>query len=200
MKVFRLCNGLALMSPFNQENVMKWRLVTKHSCQGLFLKDSITSVNESNIIEMNIDVISIKNNSIFFKRNSMNKTKINHPERAAFVTGAYSDGVLIDGLLFISGQAPVDFQTSKFILGTIEEETRRTLENIKSILEAAGATMDNVVKCTVHLRDIKEFDRYNEVYATYFPGIKPARTTVQSVLAEGIKVEIDCIAVVATQS
>lgn len=131
----------------------------------------------------------------------MNKTKINHPERdAAFVTGAYSDGVLIDGLLFISGQAPVDFKTSKFVLGTIEEETRRTLENIKSILEAAGATMENVVKCTVHLSDIKEFNRYNEVYATYFPGIKPARTTVQSVLAEGIKVEIDCIAVVSTQS
>ena len=130
----------------------------------------------------------------------MNKTKINHPQRdAAFVTGAYSDAVLIDGLLFISGQASVDFQTSKFILGTIEEETHRTLENIRSILEAAGATMENVVKCTVHLSDIKEFDRYNEVYATYFPGIKPARTTVQSVLAEGIKVEIDCIAVVTTQ-
>ena len=131
----------------------------------------------------------------------MNKTKINHPERdAAFVTGAYSDGVLIDGLLFISGQAPVDFKTSKFVLGTIEEETRRTLENIKSILEVAGATMEDVVKCTVHLSDIKEFARYNEVYATYFPGIKPARTTVQSVLAEGIKVEIDCIAVVSSQS
>ena len=130
----------------------------------------------------------------------MNKTKINHPQRdAAFVTGAYSDAVLIDGLLFISGQASVDFQTSKFILGTIEEETHRTLENIRSILEAAGATMENVVKCTVHLSDIKEFDRYNEVFATYFPGIKPARTTVQSVLAEGIKVEIDCIAVVTTQ-
>lgn len=131
----------------------------------------------------------------------MNKTKINHPERdATFVTGAYSDGVLIDGLLFISGQAPVDFKTSKFVLGTIEEETRRTLENIKSILEVAGATMEDVVKCTVHLSDIKEFDRYNEVYATYFPGIKPARTTVQSVLAEGIKVEIDCIAVVSSQT
>jgi 2-iminobutanoate/2-iminopropanoate deaminase len=53
--------------------------------------------------------------------------------------------------------------------------------------------MENVLKCTVHLSDINDFDRYNEVYATYFPGIKPARTTVQSVLGEGIKVEIDCI-------
>ena len=124
----------------------------------------------------------------------MNKTKVNHPHRDPnFSTGAYSDGVIINGLLFVSGQAAVDFQTSKFILGTIEEETRRTLDNIKAIVEAAGGAMENVVKCTAHLSDINEFDRYNVVYAEYFPGIKPARTTVQSVLAEGIKVEIDCI-------
>ena len=125
----------------------------------------------------------------------MSKIKVNHPDRdPAFVTGAYSDGVIVDGFLFVSGQAPVDFKTSKFILGTIEEETTLTLNNIEAIIEAAGGSMDDVVKCTVHLSDINEFDRYNKVYATYFPGIKPARTTVQSVLAEGIKVEIDCIA------
>jgi 2-iminobutanoate/2-iminopropanoate deaminase len=124
----------------------------------------------------------------------MQKTKINHPDRdPSFVTGAYSDGVVVDGLLFVSGQAAVDFKTSKFVLGTIEEETHRTLGNIKSIIEAAGGTMDGVLKCTVHLADISEFDRYNAIYSTYFPGIKPARTTVQSVLGEGIKVEIDCI-------
>ncbi|MFN3378159.1 MAG: RidA family protein [Runella zeae] len=120
--------------------------------------------------------------------------KVIHPERNPdFVTGAYSDGIVVGGFLFVSGQAAVDFKTSQFVLGTIEEETQRTLDNIKSIVEAAGATMANVVKCTVHLADIAEFDRYNAVYATYFPGIKPARTTVQSVLAENIKVEIDCI-------
>lgn len=124
----------------------------------------------------------------------MNKIKVAHPHRdPAFATGAYSDGVVINGFLFVSGQAAVDFKTSKFVLGTIEEETRRTLDNIKAIIENAGATMDDVVKCTAHLADINEFDRYNEVYAQYFKGIKPARTTVQSVLAEGIKVEIDCI-------
>ena len=124
----------------------------------------------------------------------MNKVKINHPHRdPSFVTGAYSDGVVVDGFLFVSGQAAVDFKTSKFILGTIEEETHRTLKNIQAIIEAAGASMDQVVKCTVHLADINEFDRYNKVYAQYFTGIFPARTTVQSVLAEGIKVEIDCI-------
>lgn len=124
----------------------------------------------------------------------MEKEKVSHPSRdPSFITGAYSDGVVVNGLLFVSGQAAVDFQTSQFVLGTIEEETTRTLDNIKSIVEAAGASMENVVKCTVHLSDISEFDRYNKVYATYFPGIKPARTTVQSVLAERIKVEIDCI-------
>ncbi|MDQ6608488.1 MAG: Rid family detoxifying hydrolase [Bacteroidota bacterium] len=124
----------------------------------------------------------------------MDKIKVNHPDRdPAFSTGAYSDGVIIDGFLFVSGQATVDFKTSRFILGSIEDETTRTLNNIKAIILAAGASMDDVVKCTVHLSDISEFDRYNKIYAEYFKGIKPARTTVQSVLAENIKVEIDCI-------
>ena len=124
----------------------------------------------------------------------MEKTGISHPDRGSgFVTGAYSDGVIMGGFLFVSGQASVDFSSSKFISGTIEEETHRTLRNIKAIIEEAGTSMENVVKCTVHLADINEFDRYNEVYSQYFNGIRPARTTVQSVLAEGLKVEIDCI-------
>ena len=124
----------------------------------------------------------------------MQKIKVIHPHRnPSFVTGAYTDGVVMDGILYVSGQAAVDFKTSKFVLGTIEEEKHLTLQNIKAIVEAAGGSMENVLKCTVHLADINEFDRYNEIYATYFPGIKPARTTVQSVLGEGIKVEIDCI-------
>lgn len=124
----------------------------------------------------------------------MSKIKISHPKRdSSFVTGAYSDGVMVGGFLFVSGQASVDFSASSFVLGTIEEETSRTLDNIKAIIEKAGASMEDVVKCTVHLSNIKDFDRYNKVYAGYFSGIKPARTTVQSVLAENIKVEIDAI-------
>jgi 2-iminobutanoate/2-iminopropanoate deaminase len=124
----------------------------------------------------------------------MEKQKVIHPDRDQnFSTGAYSDGVVVNGFLFVSGQASVDFKTSKFVLGTIEEETTRTMDNLKAIIEAAGATMNDVVKCTSHLADINDFDRYNAVYATYFTGIKPARTTVQSVLAENLKVEIDCI-------
>ncbi len=134
---------------------------------------------------------------IRLNRKPMQKIQVNHPRRdPGFITGAYSDGVIMGGLLFISGQASVDFETSTFVLGTIEEETRRTLDNIQAILAAAGASMEKVVKCTVHLADIADFDRYNAVYSQYFPGVKPARTTVQSVLAEDIKVEIDCIAIV----
>lgn len=124
----------------------------------------------------------------------MEKKKISHPDRdSAFEMGAYSDAVFVGGMLFVSGQASVDFKQSKFILGSIEEETEQTLQNIKAIVENAGATMDQVVKCTVHLADIADFDRFNTVYGRYFTNIRPARTTVQSVLAEGIKVEIDCI-------
>ena len=124
----------------------------------------------------------------------MSKNRILHPKRNPdFNTGAYSDGIISGDLLFISGQASVDFATSQFMLGTIEEETTRTLDNVRSIVEAAGCTMDDVLKCTVHLSDIADFSKFNQVYTRYFGDIKPARTTVQSVMAEGIKVEIDAI-------
>lgn len=123
----------------------------------------------------------------------MSKTEIKHPDKQAN-TGAYSAGVLVDGWLYISGQGPVDMGTGAPVRGTIEEETHLTLSHIKKVVEAAGGTMDDIVKCTAHLADMNDFDRYNEVYATFFPGMKPARTTVQSVLWNGIKVEIDAIA------
>jgi 2-iminobutanoate/2-iminopropanoate deaminase len=79
-------------------------------------------------------------------------------------------------------------------VGTIEEQTRLTLTHIGKVLAEAGMSFDDVVKCTVHLADIGEFDRYNKVYSEFFTGVRPARTTVQSVLWGGIKVEIDCVA------
>ena len=122
------------------------------------------------------------------------KHQISHPDRnSGFVTGAYSDALVVDGFLFVSGQSSVNFKTSEFIPGSIEEETERTLSNIKLIVEAAGGQMSDIVKCTVHLSDIADFNAYNKVYATFFPDIKPTRTTVQSVLFGGLKVEIDCI-------
>ena len=121
-----------------------------------------------------------------------NKVAIHHPGRAAS-TGAYTDGVLLDGWLYVSGQGPLDLATGRVVEGTVEEEVRLTLDNIGRILAAAGAGFDDVVKCTCHLADINDFDRFNSVYETYFTGVRPARTTVGSALG-GIKVEIDCIA------
>lgn len=123
----------------------------------------------------------------------MAKQEIKHPERAA-TTGAYSDGVIIDGWLYVSGQGPLDLSTGKVIPGTIEEETRLTLENIGKILAQAGCSFDDVVKSTCHLIDINDFGKFNATYAEFFKGVRPARTTVQSGLGLGIKVEIDVVA------
>jgi 2-iminobutanoate/2-iminopropanoate deaminase len=123
----------------------------------------------------------------------MNKREINHPERA-LPPAAYSAAVAIDGWVFVSGQGPLDMKTGKVVEGSIEEQTRLTLGHIGQILKAAGATFDDVVKCTCHLKEIQDFDRFNAVYVEFFKGIRPARTTVQSALWGGIKVEIDAIA------
>jgi 2-iminobutanoate/2-iminopropanoate deaminase len=90
----------------------------------------------------------------------------------------------------------VDPKTAQPVRGSIEDETLYTLNQVKRILEAAGWTLNDVVKSTVHLADIKEFDRYNVVYKEFFKSVAvlPARTTVQSVLWNGIKVEIDVVA------
>ncbi len=123
----------------------------------------------------------------------MAKQEVKHPDKQAD-TGAYSAGVLCDGWVYISGQGPLDLVTGQIMHGTIEQETQRTLEHVEKILNAAGCTRDDVVKCTVHLADISQFERYNRVYAAFFSGVRPARTTVQSGLIGGIKIEIDAIA------
>jgi 2-iminobutanoate/2-iminopropanoate deaminase len=123
----------------------------------------------------------------------MNGFEIKHPDRL-LSPSAYSAGVAIDGWLYISGQGPLDVKTGKVVEGTIEEQTRLTLDHVRKILEAAGGTPEDVVKCTCHLRDIQDFDRFNAVYVEFFKGVRPARTTVQSILWGGIKVEVDAIA------
>jgi 2-iminobutanoate/2-iminopropanoate deaminase len=126
----------------------------------------------------------------------MSKVEIKHPDWL-LSPGAYSAGVAIDGWLYVSGQGPLDVRTGKVVEGTIEEQTRLTLEHVAKILKAAGGTLEDVVKCTCHLRDIRNFDRFNAVYVEFFKGIRPARTTIQSTLWGGIKVEIDAIARIA---
>ncbi|MGA2580120.1 MAG: RidA family protein [Bryobacteraceae bacterium] len=109
--------------------------------------------------------------------------------------GPYSPAVRAGDFIFVSGQVPVDTATDQVKLGDIRHETRLVLTNISRILEGSGATMADVVKCSVFLADGKDFGAMNEVYAEFFGTDKPARTTVAVEFAmPGLKVEIDCIA------
>lgn len=125
----------------------------------------------------------------------MAKKEIKHPEKERS-TGAYSAAVEIDGWVYVSGQGPLDAKTAEAIRGTIEDETLCTLRHVEKILRAAGCTLNDVVKSTVHLSDIEDFDRFNAVYKNFFRDVPvlPARTTVQSKLWNEIKVEIDVVA------
>lgn len=121
------------------------------------------------------------------------KKTIASPKAPAAV-GPYSQAVEINGILFVSGQLPADPATGEFPEG-IEEQTRRSLDNIGYILEEAGLSFDDVVKTTVLLDDIKNFAAMNAVYAEYFKGDKPARVCYEvAALPKGAKVEIDAVA------
>ena len=109
--------------------------------------------------------------------------------------GPYSPAVRAGDFIFVAGQGPIDPDTNQFSLGDIKHETRIVLNNIRRILEGAGATMQDVVKCSVFLADGGDFSAMNEVYAEFFGEAKPARTTVEAKFAmKEMKVEIDCIA------
>ncbi len=123
----------------------------------------------------------------------MPKQEVKHPDKAVS-TGAYSAGVLIDGWLFVSGHAAEDLKTGEPVGTTTAEQTRAALRNIEKVLHAAGASFDDVVKCTCHLADIAEFDEFNAAYAEFFKPPLPARTTVGSALPPPLRVEIDCVA------
>src|SRR6266852_7512211 len=109
--------------------------------------------------------------------------------------GPYSPAVRAGDFIYVSGQGPIDPVTDKLSAGDIKHETRLVLSNIQKILEGCGATMADVVKCSVFLVDGKDFAAMNEVYAQFFGNAKPARTTVEAKFADPkMKVEIDCIA------
>jgi 2-iminobutanoate/2-iminopropanoate deaminase len=107
--------------------------------------------------------------------------------------GPYSQAIVANGFVFVAGQVPVDPSTNELELGDVRSETRRTLQNIKAILEAAGSSLRDVVRVGVFLADLKDFDGMNAVYKEFFTEDPPARTTVGAQLPK-IKVEIDCIA------
>jgi 2-iminobutanoate/2-iminopropanoate deaminase len=116
-------------------------------------------------------------------------------DKAPRPIGPYSQAIIEGDLLFLAGQGPIDPATGETNLGDIASQTRRTLENVKAILEAAGSSLDKVVRCNVYLKDIGDFAAMNEVYARAFIAPYPARTTIQAgALPGGIAVEIECVA------
>ena len=107
--------------------------------------------------------------------------------------GPYSQGIIANGFVFVSGQGPLDPKTGAVIGDTIEQQAELTLENVRNIVEAAGSTMDDVVKVTVYLANMRDFNAFNEVYKRFFNRPYPARTCVGAEL-DDILVEIDAVA------
>ena len=109
----------------------------------------------------------------------------------------FSEAVRVDHTLYLSGMVGVTPGTAELVSGGIEAESHQTMENIRMTLEAHGASMDDVVKCTVMLADISEWSTFNQIYQTYFEGRYPARSALgANGLALGARIEVECIAVV----
>jgi 2-iminobutanoate/2-iminopropanoate deaminase len=108
--------------------------------------------------------------------------------------GPYSPAVIAGEFVYVSGQGPSDPATGRMVTESVQAETRQVLRNIQAILEAAGTSLANVVKCNVYLADRRDFAAMNEAYQEFFPSEPPARTTVEAHPPVEIRVEIDCVA------
>jgi 2-iminobutanoate/2-iminopropanoate deaminase len=116
-------------------------------------------------------------------------------EKAPQAIGPYSQAITVNGFTFVSGQIPLDPASGKLLDGTIAEQTKQVLENISSILKAANLDLTKVVKTTVYLKDMADFEEMNKIYGQYFNSHKPARATVQVArLPKDVGIEIDAIA------
>jgi 2-iminobutanoate/2-iminopropanoate deaminase len=121
--------------------------------------------------------------------------KVIHTDKAPKAIGPYSQAIQAGNFLFLSGQIPLDPKTGELAKGDIREQTKQVLENIKGILESQKLGMEDVVKVTIFLKDIGNFNQVNEIYATYFPSSPPARSTVEvSKLPRNAEIEIEIIA------
>jgi 2-iminobutanoate/2-iminopropanoate deaminase len=130
------------------------------------------------------------------KRSQTMKKQV-QTDKAPQAIGPYSQGIVANGLVFCSGQIPIDPATGELNTGTVEEQTRQVLKNVGAVLEAAGSSYDDVVKTTVFLQDMNDFAKMNGVYAEFFKAPNPARAAVQVArLPRDVKVEIEAIALV----
>ena len=116
------------------------------------------------------------------------------PEGTPPAVGPYSPGLSVGEWIFLSGQGGFDPKTGKVISGDIAEQTAQTFRNIEGLLDAAGASLDDVVSCLVHLADLSDYAAFNSIYEQQFPGTKPVRTTVRADLVAGMLVEITVVA------
>lgn len=126
------------------------------------------------------------------------KKRVIHSEKAPKAIGPYSQAVRTDSMIYTAGQIGFDPVTMEIVSGGIEAETRQALTNLKNVLEAAGSSLEHVVKTLVFLQDMADFPKMNAIYAEYFPENPPARSTVQvAALPKGALVEIEAIALIA---
>ncbi len=120
-----------------------------------------------------------------------------HTDAAPRAIGPYSQAVVAQGFVFCSGQIALDPATNTIVEGDTRAQTVRVMENLRAVLAAAGSSFERVVKATIFLADLGDFAVVNEVYGSYFPGVKPARATVEvSRLPRDVRVEIDLVALV----
>ena len=125
----------------------------------------------------------------------MAEKKALETNKAAIPGGPYSQAIIYNGLIYLSGQGPIDPQTNQVVHGTIEQETEISMENIRIILEEAGSSLSKVLQITAYLVNMREYGRFNDVYKRYFPKEPPARTCIQAArLPFDIRVEINAIA------
>jgi 2-iminobutanoate/2-iminopropanoate deaminase len=125
------------------------------------------------------------------------KKKVIQTEKAPAAIGPYSQAIQVGNLIFLSGQIPADPMTGKLVEGGIRQQTQRVLENIRGILESKKLGMEDVVKVTIFLREMENFNTVNEVYATYFPSSPPARSTIGVAnLPRDAEIEMEAIALV----
>jgi 2-iminobutanoate/2-iminopropanoate deaminase len=125
------------------------------------------------------------------------KKKVVQTEKAPKAIGPYSQAIQAGGFLFLSGQIPLDPKTGELIKGDIGQQTKRVLESIKGVLESQNLGLEDVVKVTIFLKNISNFNQVNEIYSTYFPISPPARSTVEVTrLPKDVEIEIEAIALI----
>lgn len=127
--------------------------------------------------------------------------KVISTERAPGAVGPYSQAIVAGGFVWCSGQIPLDPATGQLVQGEIEDETRQVLANLRAVLHAAGSSLERVVRATVYLADLSDFERVNAVYAESFGEQPPARVCIEACgLPKGARVEIDAIAEIDGES